>query len=354
MILTRRVRPTAGRSPRLPLPVGADCLKTDIGLQLVTSNLALARSLEATAFLEGVLNASRDCIMVLSMEGEVLFINAGGQLVLEIDDVVQLHGRSWLSLWGDDHVEAAQAALGIARAGRTGHFTGHGETTKQTQKWWDVTVTPIFGEDGAPASLLSISRDISAARLLELERELLANELNHRVKNVLAVVQAIAVQSFRGGERSQMNAFTARLAALGAAQDLLIQTVWRSASIRDVVEKALAPHCLEDRCTIHGTSHELDGKRALALALALHELATNAIKYGALSNDSGRVSVEWHISESELRLCWRESGGPAVRDPGPPGFGTRIVTRNLAAEFNGHVDLQHKPAGIVLTLTAQP
>lgn len=326
----------------------------DVGVQLVTSNLALARSLEATAFLEGVLNGSRDCIIVVSLEGDVLFINSGGQLVLEVDDVAQLHGRSWLSLWGDDHAEAALAALNIARAGFTGHFTGHGETTKQTQKWWDVTITPIFGKDGAPASLLSISRDISAARLLELERELLANELNHRVKNVLAVVQAIAVQSFRGGDARQIDAFTARLAALGTAQDLLIQTVWRSASIREVVGRALAPHCQESRCTIRGGDHELDGKRALALALALHELATNAIKYGALSNDTGLISVDWSISETELRFCWSESGGPVVAEPGPSGFGTRIVTRNLAAEFEGEVDLQHKPAGVVLTLTAQP
>jgi len=324
----------------------------DVGVQLMTSNLALARSLEATAFLEGVLNGSRDCIMVLSLEGDVLFINSGGQLVLEVDDVAQLHGRPWLSLWSEDHADAALAALNIARGGSTGHFTGNGETTKQTQKWWDVTITSIFGKDGAPSSLLSISRDISAARLLELERELLANELNHRVKNVLAVVQAIAVQSFRGGDPRQIEAFTARLAALGTAQDLLIQTVWRSAAIREIVGRALAPHCQGSRCTIQGEDYELDGKRSLALALALHELATNAIKYGALSNDTGWISVDWSISETELRLCWTESGGPMVEEPGPPGFGTRIVTRNLAAEFDGDVDLQHKLTGVVLTLTA--
>jgi two-component sensor histidine kinase len=333
-------------------PAGSDPLKNDIGLQLVTSNLALARSLEATAFMEGVLNGSRDCIMVLSIEGEVLFINAGGRLVLEIDDVAQLHGRPWLSLWGADHADAALAALETARAGQTGHFTGHGETTKQTQKWWDVTVTPIFGKDGAPASLLSISRDISAARLLELERELLANELSHRVKNVLAVVQAIAVQSFRGGDRAQLSGFTSRLAALGSAQDLLIQTVWRSAQIRDVVEKALAPHSPEGRCVIVGDDYTLDGKRALALALALHELATNAVKYGALSNESGCVLVEWAMADGTLRLTWTESGGPPVGEAGPPGFGTRMVTRNLAAEFDGSVDVQRKSTGIVLTLTA--
>ncbi|WP_404712869.1 sensor histidine kinase [Sphingomonas sp. MMS24-J13] len=321
-------------------------------LELVTSNLALARSLEATTFLEGVLNGSRDCIMVLSLEGDVLFINAGGQLVLEVDDVMLLHGRPWLSLWGIDHEDAARAALETARAGQTGHFTGHGETTKQTQKWWDVTITPIFGKDGKPASLLSISRDISAARLLELERELLANELSHRVKNVLAVVQAIALQSFRGCDPKQLGAFTSRLAALGTAQDLLIQTVWQSASIRTVVEKALAPHAPDGRCTFAGADHDIDGKRALALALALHEMATNAVKYGALSNDVGQVRIEWSVTDGTLSLCWTESNGPKVEKPGAPGFGTRIVTRNLAAEFGGAVDMQHKPAGIVLTLTA--
>jgi two-component sensor histidine kinase len=340
------------RPTRLTVVAPGDSALTTSNLALVTSNLALARSLEATAFMEGVLNGSRDCIIVLSLEGDVLFINSGGQIVLEIDDVAQLHGRPWLSLWGDDHHAASQAALEMARGGQTGHFTGHGETTKQTQKWWDVTVTPIFGKDGKPASLLSISRDISAARLLELERELLANELSHRVKNVLAVVQAIAVQSFRGCPAPNLSAFTSRLAALGAAQDLLIQTVWQSASIRDVVEKALAPHSPQGRCVSVGVDHDLDGKRALALALALHELATNAVKYGALSNDVGRVRIEWSIADDMLRLCWSESGGPPVGEPGPAGFGTRIVTRNLAAEFKGTVDLQHKLTGIVLILTA--
>jgi two-component sensor histidine kinase len=333
-------------------PHTASSLPTWSELELVTSNLALARSLEATAFLEGVLDGSRDCIMVLSLEGDVLFINAGGQLALEFDDVALLHGRPWLSLWGVDHDDAARMALETARSGQTGHFTGYGETTRQTQKWWDVTVTPIFGKDGKPASLLSISRDISAARSLELERELLANELSHRVKNVLAVVQAIALQSFRGCDPKQLGAFTSRLAALGTAQDLLIQTAWQSASIRNVVEKALAPHSPEGRCTFIGADHDVDGKRALALALALHELATNAVKYGALSNDAGRVRIAWSVADGMLSLCWTESGGPVVERPGPPGFGTRIVTRNLAAEFGGTVDMQHKPTGVVLVLTA--
>jgi two-component sensor histidine kinase len=321
-------------------------------IALATSNLALARSLEATAFLEGVLNGSRDCIMVLTLEGDVVFINAGGQLALEIDDVTLLHGRPWLSLWGAGHNDAARVALETARTGQTGHFTGHGETTRQTQKWWDVTITPIFGTDGRPATLLSISRDISAARSLELERELLANELSHRVKNVLAVVQAIALQSFRGCDPKQLAAFTSRLAALGTAQDLLIQTGWQSASIRNVMRKALAPHAPEGRYTFVGADHDIDGKRALALALALHELATNAFKYGALSNDAGRVRVEWAVTARMLSLSWTESGGPVVGKPGPPGFGTRLVTRNLAAEFGGTVDMQHKPAGVVLVLTA--
>jgi two-component sensor histidine kinase len=149
-----------------------------------------------------------------------------------------------------------------------------------------------------------------------------------------------------------LSAFAARLAALGSAQALLIQTAWQSASIGQVVQDALALHCPVGRCATSGPDLALSGKRVLALALALHELATNAIKYGALSNGSGEVSVAWDIVGDELRLCWRESGGPLVGQAGPAGFGTRIVTRNLAAEFKGAVDLQLWPSGLVMTLTA--
>ncbi len=251
-----------------------------------------------------------------------------------------------------EHREAAMAALAEAKRGYMGNFVGWGKTAKRNPKWWDVTVTPIFGADGAPSMLLVISRDLTVEKSLELQRELLAAELSHRVKNILAVVQAVAMQSFRGGDPAQLHAFVSRLAALGSAQALLVQTAWQSASIGDVVEKALGPHCQDGRCIVTGVPLEIDGKRVLALALALHELATNAIKYGALSNDAGRVHVSWHVAAGTLYLSWTETGGPPVRVQGPPGFGTRLMTRNLASEFKGHVDMQHKLTGIVLTLTA--
>jgi two-component sensor histidine kinase len=160
------------------------------------------------------------------------------------------------------------------------------------------------------------------------------------------------MQSFRGGDPKQLTAFTARLATLAEAQALLIQTAWQSAAIGEVIRKALAPHCGDDRCTYDGPPLDLDSKRALALALAIHELATNAVKYGALSNEDGRVTVAWTVEQGSLRLIWTERNGPTVVDPGPAGFGTRLVTRNLASEFHGKVDMQLPATGLVLTLTA--
>jgi two-component sensor histidine kinase len=319
---------------------------------LLTSNSALAASREATAFLEGILNATKDCVIVLALDGTLAFMNAGGQAVMEIDDFAMVEGSPWPALWEGEYEASSLAAMSAARAGQIGHFIGRAQTTKNVPRWWDVTVSPILDEQGEPAMLLSISRDITIAKSLELQQELLAGELSHRVKNILTVVQAIAMQSFRGGDPHQLSAYTARIAALASAQDLLIQTAWQSAHIHEVIEKALAPHCSAKRYTLNGPALELSGQRALALALAVHELGTNAVKYGGLSNLSGRIGVEWKTAARDLRLCWRESGGPPVGTPGQPGFGTRIVTRNLAAEFKGAVDLQLNPSGLVLTLTA--
>ncbi len=306
----------------------------------------------SAAFLESVLNASRDCIKVLTLDGELIFMNSVGLALMEVDDFETLRGCSWPSFWEGEHNEAAVEALTRAKAGLSGHFIGQANTAKGTPKWWDVTVSPILGHDGASSHILSISHDITVARELEIQRELLRGELIHRIKNVLAVVGAIANQSFRGGDPDQLDAFVARLTALGEAQSLLIEGALSSASITEVVARTVMPHAPKDRCIVTGPVYQLNAKRALALALAVHELATNATKYGAFSNAVGKVHVDWTIEAETLSWTWRESDGPIVNAPGRPGFGSRIITRNLAGEFSGGVDLQHKPSGVVLTLTA--
>ncbi len=306
----------------------------------------------SVAFLQSVLNASCDCIKVLTLEGEIVFMNAGGQQIMEVDDFATVRGCPWQSFWTGEHHAVAEDALARARAGGVGRFIGPSSTVKGTPKWWDVTVTPILGADGVPTHIMSLSRDITAARELELQRELLSSELIHRVKNVLAVVGAIANQSFRGGDAAQLEAFSGRLAALGEAQSMLVENPAMSASVSDVVRKAVAPHAPADRCLITGPACQLDAKRVLALSLATHELCTNATKYGAFSNNTGRVRVEWRVEAGELRWTWTEVDGPPVSPPTRTGFGSRLITRNLAGEFRGTVDLRHPPSGVVLTLVA--
>jgi len=308
---------------------------------------------ESAAFLETVLNASRDCIKVLSMDGELLFMNRGGLAVMEIDDFETVRGSAWQSFWKGDFHQAALDAVSLAKSGGTGQFTGLADTLRGSPRWWDVTVTPIFGGGGTrPSHLLSISRDITATRTVQLQSELLSLELNHRVKNLLAIVGAIASQTFTAADRASVDAFTARLVALGDAQGLLVNTAWQSASITEIVDRGLLPHAPEGRASRSGPDLILSAKEALALALAIHELATNAVKYGSLSNASGSIDVAWAVNEDRLTFRWTESGGPDVETPSRSGFGSRIIKRNLAGEFKGDVDVDYRPTGLVLTLTA--
>ncbi len=323
--------------------------KSAIGTGTLPSDVDIA----SAAFLETVLNASGDCIKVLSMDGDLVFMNRNGMGVMEIDDFDAVKGCAWPSFWEGEHHVAATEALEKAKAGGTGNFVGLANTYRGVPKWWDVTVTPIFGGGSAtPTHLLSISRDITQTRLAQVQRNLLADELVHRVKNLLAVVGAIASQTFAGADHASVDTFTARLLALGEAQGLLVQTVWQTASIIEVVERTLLPHVPKGRATIFGPAVKLSAKEALALALAVHELATNAVKYGALSNATGTVAIVWSISDKQLTFRWTESGGPDVEVPSRKGFGSRIITRNLAGEFKGKVELDFPPTGLTLTLTA--
>lgn len=323
----------------------AELDRTRAALQLARS--ALTESLEAQDFLTSVLNASKDCIKVLNPNGDLVFMNNGGQRVMEIDDFEAVKGQPWLGFWEGDGRAGAAKALKRAQAGGSGWFTGSACTAKGNEKYWDVTVTHLPG-----GNILSISRDITAERDALAHREMLARELGHRVKNCLSIAQAIGRQTFKTAEPDKLNNFSGRLAALGNAQSLLLQTGWESVTVSEVVATTLEPLCPANSCEIDGPEVLLDARRGLTLGLALYELGTNALKYGALSVPGGKVSVKWSLDDGLFQLDWIERGGPPVSPPAAPGFGTRLITTNLRSDFAGVVNLNYLPSGVELSLTA--
>jgi PAS domain S-box-containing protein len=212
---------------------------------------------------------------------------------------------------------------------------------------------PRFGSHGEFVGMIGINVDITERKHAEEQRTLLINELNHRVKNTLATVQSLASQTLRNTERSAdaRQMFEARLLALSRAHDILTRQSWQGASLREVVDRALDPFQSTDgRISVDGVDVRLSPKQALALSMALHELATNAAKYGALSNDSGRVEVAWRIvleGTGELQLTWTESGGPPVVPPTRTGFGSRLIQRSLAHDLGGETSIEYRPQGVI-------
>ena len=206
--------------------------------------------------------------------------------------------------------------------------------------------------DSVELILLGID-DITERRRGEQERELLSRELSHRVKNILAVVQSLAMQT--DGHRSVKefrDAFIGRLSALARAQTLLLDAQWRGADLRELVEQALQPYRVDppDVIGIDGESVPLSTNQSLGLSLILHELGTNAAKYGALSRSEGRVHLSWQVEQESdgrrVRLSWEERGGPDVEPPRVQSFGTRLIERACTYELEGEVELDYAPSGL--------
>jgi two-component sensor histidine kinase len=180
--------------------------------------------------------------------------------------------------------------------------------------------------------------------------------MKHRLKNNLSTVLAIARQSFRGheSESDDFRKFEARLLALSNGHDLITRANWDSAELKDVVAQLLTMHGRQ-RFEIDGPDLRLSPKSALALTLALHELATNAAKYGALSVPTGRVVIKWsikHETSSGLIFRWEEQNGPEVSPPSRRGFGSQLIERVLAGELQGKVQITYDPTGIVCEIDA--
>jgi PAS domain S-box-containing protein len=223
------------------------------------------------------------------------------------------------------------------------------------ERWLRSNGTMISKEADETPRFVGVSFDITEKKQAEAHQQLLIDELNHRVKNTLAIVQSIARQSAKNATSPEdfAKSFEGRLAALSAAQNLITAGLWRPTEIQRLISACLQPLAISQQIMIAGPAATLGTKTAVTMALALHELATNAVKYGALSVPEGRVEISWSVSEErELLLSWTEAGGPPVKSPIHKGFGMRMIERGLAAEFGGQVEISFEPGGLSCKLRA--
>ena len=296
-----------------------------------------------------IFEQASDLIVTATLEQVLTDVNpaAAAAIGLPREEII---GRTMHDFLTERSKEQARAKLAekIQSGGTTSHEMEVVSSSGQLLQW-EVNSTLTLDESGRPVGLHAIARDVTERRKAQERQALLVNELNHRVKNTLALVQGLALQSFRDGRdpAEARTAFQHRLAALAAAHDLLTRQSWEGATLRGLAEGALG-HLIgqEKRVEISGPDLTLGPKAAVSLVMALHELSTNAAKYGALSVPAGRVVVAWEVEGDRLRLQWREQGGPPAKAPDRRGFGLRMIERALAADLGGGVAMDFKPGGL--------
>lgn len=226
--------------------------------------------------------------------------------------------------------------------------------------WAALFVNPVRDEAGQVIQYFASLVDLTAHKEEAAQSRMLINELNHRVKNTLSTVQSVVRQALRTGSDPEVirASIESRLLALSRSHDLLTRENWESAGLRDVLNESLEPFRASDdwagRVVIKGENIRFPPKAILALGLAFNELATNAVKYGAFSNEAGSVLIEWKSEStpegSRLILRWQEKGGPPVKAPSRKGFGSRMLEHGLAQELQGTVQLDYRPDGVICTM----
>ena len=255
-------------------------------------------------------------------------------------------------------LDGVKLMSGFAHSKLTGWIVAAGisESSLAAPLWHDLAIASAIG---AVLLLIGFAFAVRMATTIargEMLHDLLIEELNHRVKNTLAILQAIAVQTFRSATHTEREKFEGRLGALAEAHNLLSQERWQGSELADVVKRVLQPYVLNNpaRIKMFGPAVPLPPRLAVVLSMIVHEIATNAAKYGALSNDSGHVTLDWEVLEDDgtrkLRLIWTETGGPPVVAPVQRGFGSRLIERSARDQLGGEATVDFLPRGVVYTV----
>ncbi len=306
-----------------------------------------------------IVESARDyAIFTTDLKGRITSWNRGAREVLRWEEAEALGRPNAILYTAEDHaagVPEAEMAEALA-GGRSEHDRWH-LRADGVRIWGTEVVTPLQDGNGEAHGFLKILRDRTDQKREEEQRRLLVAELNHRVKNTLAVIQSLVVQTARGADSADAlrKALEARLDALATAHDLLTREAWRGAMLADLVHATLAPYTEDSaRVSIGGPELWLLPNAALALNMALHELGANAAKYGALSTPGGRVGVNWSLDPPAvapgdgvvLDLLWREHDGPVVPLLPTRGFGSRLIEDTLTYQLGGTVHLSFEPEGV--------
>ena len=303
--------------------------------------------------LASIVESSDDAIISKGLDGIITSWNRGAERLFGYiaEEVI---GKPVTILIPEDRMNEEPEILDRIRRGeRIDHY----DTVRRRKDGGlidiSLTISPLKDADGRIIGASKIARDITERKRAQEQQKLLVNEMQHRIKNSLATIQAIATQTLNQHAKER-DAFIARLHALGSAHDLLTSKTWERAPLRAIVTRVLEPfqEKLNERITIDGPDDLwLDSTTSVAVAMALHELSTNAVKYGALSNGAGRVSIVWECDfpANRVKLVWQESGGPEVSPPKQKGFGSHLIERAFGGQLGGS-ELRFNPKGLSCTL----
>ena len=299
--------------------------------------------------LAAIVESSSDAIVSKTLEGIIQSWNKGAERLFGYT-AEEIIGKPVTVLIPEERHDEEPDILRRIRAGeRLDHYETLRRRKDGTLIHISLTVSPLKNASGKVVGASKIARDITEKKQAEAERDLLVAELSHRVKNTLATVISIARQSFANPDTEEARrSFDSRIRGLAQTHSRLAEANWSGVSLATIVDDELSPYRNDGNVHVEGPAIELNPKCALTLGLALHELATNAAKYGALSVKDGAVHVSWMLDAHDrtLRLSWIERGGPVVKPPLRAGFGRLLIERALASDLNGTVELEFAKDGL--------
>jgi len=349
-------RPDGSRVPFIPYPTPLfDSSGALVGaVNMLVDVTDRNRAEDYAQRLVSIVESSNDAIVSKDLDGTITSWNRGAERLFGYTDEEAI-GQPVIMIFPPDRLDEE---VGIMERIRRGERVEHFETVRRKKDGSlidiSLTVSPVKDAHGRVIGASKIARDITESKRAREQQKLLLNEMKHRVKNSLLTVQAIALQTLPSASESEREAFISRLHALARAHDLLTFDSWDGAALGEVVAKVLEPFQEQhrERIVVNGPEHIWVGAtKSLSLALGLHELATNAIKYGALSNGTGKVFIEWELSPEpkRVRLVWRENGGPFVSQPSHTGFGSRLILKAVSSEL-GNAKIDYEAAGVTCAI----